>query len=367
MRVEDFIDVLGCEFYSGVPDSLLSALCDELIGRFGVGAKHVIAANEGNAVGLAAGYHLATGKIPLVYLQNSGEGNIVNPAASLLHKKVYRMPCIFVVGWRGEPGVTDEPQHCYQGEITGRLLDDLEIAYTVIDNTTTVSDIEKTMQEFLPRLEAGLPVAFVVRKGALTRDKKGEYQNANPMSRVRAIDIITEVSAKDRIICTTGKAGRELFEIRERKGQGHESDFLNVGSMGHASSIGLGFALNRPDEKVWCIDGDGAVLMHMGAMAVIAAQKPDNLIHVVINNGAHESVGGYPTVMGAGKVSKLAGIMGYGYVSCVSSEDELKESLLQAKAVKMLSMIEIMCNLDSRSDLGRPTTTPLENKTAFMK
>ena len=305
MKVETLVKVLGADFYTGVPDSQLKALCNYLIHTYGIDPKHhVIAANEGNCAALAAGYHLATGKIPVVYMQNSGEGNIINPAASLLNEKVYAIPMIFVVGWRGEPGIHDEPV---------------------------------------------------------------EYKNDNVMKREEIIDHITKVTGNDPIVSTTGKASRELFEIRTANNQNHGSDFLTVGSMGHASSIALGVAINKPEKKIWCIDGDGAALMHMGAMGVIGANKPANLVHILINNGAHETVGGMPTVASNMDFVAIAKACGYPNAVSVDSFDQLDHELLKAKNCNELTLIEVKCSIGARDDLGRPTTTALENKNNFME
>ena len=279
MKVEDFVDVLDCEFYTGVPDSQLKALCNYLMKTYGIDEKHhIIAANEGNCTALAAGYHLATGKVPVIYMQNSGEGNIINPVASLLNDKVYAIPAIFVIGWRGQPGIHDEPQHIYQGEITCKLLDLMDIENFTIDKDTTVDEIKRIMEKYDVLLKSGKQVAFVVKKGALTYDGKIDYQNDNEMLREEIIEHIVKVSGENLIISTTGKASRELFEIRERNNQSHKYDFLTVGSMGHTSSIALGVAINKPDEKIWCIDGDGSVLMHLGAMSVVGNVNPSNLV-----------------------------------------------------------------------------------------
>ena len=273
MKVEKLTALLGADFYTGVPDSQLKALCNYLMGTYGIDPKHhVIAANEGNCTALAAGYHLATGKVPVVYMQNSGEGNIINPVASLLNEKVYGIPMIFIIGWRGEPGVHDEPQHIYQGEVTLKLLEDMGIASYVIGKDTTDEEVEAAMAGFAPLLAQGKDVAFVIRKGALTTDVKVAYANAYTMRREDVIRHIIDVTGNDPIISTTGKASRELFELRTARGESHRHDFLTVGSMGHSSSIALGVAAHQPDKKVWCIDGDGAILMHMGAMAVIRSE-----------------------------------------------------------------------------------------------
>ncbi len=368
MKVESFVNILGADFYTGVPDSQLKALCNYLMAEYGIDKKHhIIAANEGNCAALAAGYHLATGRVPVVYMQNSGEGNIINPVASLLNDKVYAIPMIFVVGWRGEPGVHDEPQHIYQGEVTVKLLEDMDIRTFIVGKDTTEEELSAQMEEFGTVLASGKEVAFVIRKGALFYDGNVEYKNENTMVREDIIKHIIRVSGEDPIISTTGKASRELFEARVENGQGHQYDFLTVGSMGHSSSIALGVAINQPEKKIWCIDGDGAVLMHMGAMAVIGTNKPENLVHVVINNGAHETVGGMPTVAAGIDVVAIAKACGYSNAVCVDTFERLDEELVNAKKRKELSLIEVKCSIGARDDLGRPTTSARENKERFME
>lgn len=368
MQVETFVNMLNVDFYTGVPDSLLKPLCNYLMDAYGIDSKHhMIAANEGNCTAIAAGYHLATGKVPAVYMQNSGEGNVINPLASLLNDKVYAIPMIFIVGWRGEPGVHDEPQHIYQGEVTVKLLEDMDVAAYVVTKETTEEELDAQMQVFRSLLAKGKDVAFVVKKGALSFEKNVEYSNKNHMRREEIIEHIVNVSKEDPILSTTGKASRELFEIREKNGQSHKYDFLTVGSMGHTSSIALGVALQKPQQKIWCIDGDGAMLMHMGAMAVIGANKPSNLVHIVINNGAHETVGGLPTVASEINLVKMAEACGYPYAVRVSEFEQLDKELQAAKERRELTLIEVECAIGAREDLGRPTTTVLENKENFMR
>lgn len=368
MKVEKFIKILGADFYTGVPDSQLKHLCNYLMHTYGIdGNHHIIAANEGNCSAIAAGYHLATGKIPVVYMQNSGEGNIINTAASLLNRNVYAIPVIFIIGWRGEPGVHDEPQHIYQGQVTIKLLDDMEIESFIISKETTDDEVKTAMERFHNVLRTGKDVAFIIRKGALTDAPEMDYVNDNKMIREQVIRHIVSISQKDPIISTTGKASRELFEIREADGQSHEYDFLTVGSMGHCSSIALGIALNKQNQKIWCIDGDGSALMHMGALAVIGNAKPKNLIHIILNNGAHETVGGMPTVAKDMDWVNIAQACGYPYAISVDDFEKLDRELAKAKNRDGLTLIEIKCVLGSRKDLGRPTTTCLENKCGFMK
>lgn len=354
------------DFFAGVPDSQLKPLCNYLIDRYGIGKNHIIAANEGNCTALAAGYHLATGRVPVVYMQNSGIGNIINPVASLLNEKVYGIPCIFIVGWRGEPGVHDEPQHVFQGEVTVKLLEDMDIRTFVISKKTKEAEVTAQLEAWEGHLRSGKQVAFIVKKGALEYDGKVKYENSNTMVREEIIRHIVKVSGKDSIVCTTGKASRELFEIREENGQGHQYDFLTVGSMGHSSSVALEIALQKPQRKIWCIDGDGAVLMHMGSMALIGANSPANLVHIVVNNGAHETVGGMPTVATNIDIVKVAQGCGYTHAVCVDTFDALDCELERAKARSELSLIEVKCSIGARGDLGRPTKTPIENKVSFM-
>lgn len=368
MKVEKLIEIIGSDFYTGVPDSHLKALCNYLMNRYGVDPKHhIIAANEGNCTALAAGYYLATGKVPVVYMQNSGEGNIINPVASLLNDKVYAIPMMFIVGWRGEPGIHDEPQHICQGEVTIKLLEDMKIESFIINKGTTEEELVAKMEEFNSILAMGRCVAFVIRKGVLTDSPKVEYKNKNTMMREEIIQHIVNASGEDPIVSTTGKVSRELFETRVSNSQSHKYDFLTVGSMGHSSSIALGVAVNKPGQRIWCVDGDGAVLMHMGSMAVIGAYKPKNLIHIVINNGAHETVGGMPTVAGSIDLVAIAKGCGYPHALCVDNFEDLVKELEIARNRNELSLIEVKCSIGAREDLGRPTTSTLENKQNFME
>lgn len=355
------------DFFTGVPDSLLQPLCNYLMKRYGANNKHhVIAANEGNCVALAAGHYLATGKVPVVYLQNSGLGNIVNPVASLLNDKVYGIPCIFFVGWRGEPNVHDEPQHVFQGEITVKLLEDMDIATCVISKETAEEEVRERLRAWEPLLKAGKQVAFVVKKGALSFDGKMTYQNGNAMLREEIIRRIAKAAGDDPIVCTTGKASRELFELREEAHGGHGRDFLTVGSMGHSSSIALKIAMEKK-SRVWCIDGDGAALMHMGSMAVIGTSGAENFVHIVVNNGAHESVGGLPTVASKIDLCKIAEGCGYRLVLRARTFQELEEGLSRCGKEKGPVFLEVECAIGARENLGRPTTSAQENKSAFME
>ena len=361
----DFLNAF--DFFTGVPDSLLAPLCAYLYDRFGISDRHIVAANEGNAAALAAGYYLATGKVPVVYLQNSGEGNLINPLASLLHPAVYGIPCLLLIGWRGEPDIPDEPQHAFQGQITLKLLNDMQISSYIVERDTTPQQIADQLARFRALWAEGRQTAFVVRKGALQYDGALRYASPWPLAREEIIRRVAQAAQNDPIVCTTGKASRELFELRARQGDTHARDFLTVGSMGHASSIALGIALSRPEKRVWCIDGDGAALMHLGALAVIGSRKPKNLIHIVINNQCHDSVGGMPTVADSADLAAVARACGYPHAWRTESADALDQALNSAREAGELCLIEALSAAGARADLGRPTTSPQENKQHFME
>ena len=358
----------GIDFYAGVPDSFLKGLCDELFDRFGTdGPSHVVAHNEGGAIGLCAGHYLATGKPALCYMQNSGLGNTVNPLTSLTDPQVYAIPCLLVVGWRGEPGVKDEPQHIKQGAVTLSQLDLLGIPYAVLSADTSEDEFRDLFAGLLAALQQGKVAALVARKGALVSDRHPAYGNDAVLSREDAAEIILRAAAPaDCFVSTTGKLSREVFELREKLGQDHRRDFLTVGSMGHASMIALGVAESKPDRRVWCLDGDGAVMMHLGSLALIGRRAPKNLVHVVVNNGAHETVGGMPVCSGALNITALAEAAGYRRVLKAGTAESLRQALEDAASAEGPVLLEVRCACGARKDLGRPTTTPVQNRDAFM-
>ena len=354
--------------YTGVPDSLLKPLCDYLMQKYGVGNKHIVAANEGAAVGLAAGHYLATSKPAMVYMQNSGIGNAVNPICSLINHKVYAIPTLFVIGFRGEPGVHDEPQHIFQGEITESLLKTLQIKYFLLTNNTSEAVLESAINEAKAEFLKGKSYAIVVKKGALQNDYNLNYNNNFTLSREEVVKLVVQNSNNNDIfVSTTGKLSRELFEIREDIDKNHKKDFLTVGSMGHSSMIALAIAKQKPNRKVYLLDGDGAVLMHLGNLAVVGANEPKNLVHILINNAAHETVGGIPTVANKINFMALTTACGYNKAFSLSGEEELINTLNHIKTLEGPIFIEVKTNLNSRSNLGRPTTTPTENKENFIQ
>ncbi|MDR2446161.1 MAG: phosphonopyruvate decarboxylase [Treponema sp.] len=356
----------GTDFFTGVPDSLLKDFCAYITDHTD-DERHIIAANEGAAVALAAGYHLATKKTPLVYMQNSGIGNAVNPLLSLADPDVYRIPLALVIGWRGQPGVHDEPQHVKQGKVTDKLLDAMGIPYVIMADTE--SALGKQIEVCYERIaETSGQFAFVVPKGVFAPYSPQKRRDIEAeMTREEAIEEIVAASGKDDIfVSTTGMASRELYEIRDKRREGHERDFLTVGSMGHASSMALSIALQKPELNVTCLDGDGALLMHMGVLAAIGARKPRNLRHIALNNAAHDSVGGQPTIAADIDLPVVARACGYEHARRVSAKTELREALAR-KNMDAPSFIEVRIKKGARNDLGRPKTSPIENKTAFMR
>ena len=357
----------GIDFFTGVPDSLFKDICAYIAENM-PSQKNIIAANEGNAVALAAGYHLATGKIGFVYMQNSGQGNAVNPLVSLADPEVYGIPMLLMIGWRGEPGIKDEPQHIKQGKITLDILRTLGIPYKILPT----SDIEarKVLKKAIIHSRSKkVPYALVVKKNTFDRYnlKAKQTKTQYNLSREDAIKtIIDNFNEKDSIVSTTGMASRELFEYRDKLKQGHSHDFLTVGSMGHSSSIALGIALSRPDKQIFCLDGDGALIMHMGSLAVIGSSAPKNLKHIVINNEAHDSVGGQKTAAFSMLIPNIALSCGYKSVFQAKTRKEVEKKLLLLKLAQGPALLEIKVKKGSRSDLGRPTITPKEGKELFM-
>lgn len=354
----------GVSFSTGIPDSLLKDFCSVITDE----GTDIIAANEGGAIALGMGHHLATGKIPLVYMQNSGFGNCVNPLASLADQDVYSIPMLLMIGWRGEPGIKDEPQHVKQGRISEDLLKTMEIDYAVLSDDEETADIQLE-EAFKSMKSKNAPYALLVKKGVFEKYKlKTKVDNPYTINREEVIEwMLKGMEDNGVVVSTTGKSSREVFEIRAKNQMGHGKDFLTVGGMGHASQIALGIALSKKDRTVYCLDGDGATIMHMGAGAIIGNQPSKNYKHILINNGCHESVGGQATVGFAIDFQKIADASGYNQTWLVTELSQLPAIWDQFQKADGPVLLEVRTTESSRADLGRPTTTPVENKEAFMK
>lgn len=362
------ISDMNIETIVGVPDSTLKCMCSQLEYDYKKNFdNHYVTANEGNAIGIAVGEFLATGKPACVYMQNSGLGNIVNPLTSLAHKDVYGIPMLLIVGWRGAPGTIDEPQHKYMGKITEKILNDLDIAYSIIDSETSDEDLDRYFAQAMEAFKHNSQYALVIKPNSLLGEIHDTI-NHNFMKREYAIkQIVNHLQTTDLVVSTTGKISRELYEACNEKFGHHDNIFMAVGGMGHASMIAYQIAKRQPDRRIFCLDGDGAALMHLGAMAFIGQNPLKNLCHICLNNGAHESVGGMKTGTPELQFSKLADSMGYVNVHIIECEEALDNVLDCIRQSNELTFLEINVALGSRDDLGRPSESAEANKHSFMQ
>ena len=366
-RFFEAIGACGCDFFTGVPDSLLKDFCAYVTDHTSA-ANHIIAANEGGAVALAAGHYLATGRPGVVYMQNSGQGNAVNPLTSLADSDVFSIPMLLLVGWRGEPGIEDEPQHVKQGKVTLDLFRALGLDHAVLPDD--IDGATAALRVAAEAMRSSLaPYALVIRGGTFGPYKlKSQIKTGYELNREGALRLVlATIGASDVVIGTTGKTSRELFELREGSASSHRSDFRTVGCMGHASQIALGIALAKPERQVYCLDGDGAVIMQMGGLAIIGSQKPANFRHIVFNNGAHDSVGGQPTVGFEIDIPAIARACGYREAWSAATTPEISSALERLRLVDGPALLEIKVNKGARENLGRPTMTPAENKRELME
>ncbi len=366
---KDFYDYMinkGLDFYVGVPDSLLKDLC-AYIKKNTDQTHNITAANEGNAIGIASGYHIATGKFPVVYMQNSGIGNAINPLLSLADEEVYKIPMLLIIGWRGEPNTKDEPQHKKQGKVTKALLDAAGIDYIILDNENE-GHWKKQVDGIIDYLNhQGKSIALIVKKDSFSKYELEKAESKYTIVREQALEcILSSISDKDIIVSTTGKTSREIFELREKSSSGHANDFLTVGSMGHTSSIAFGMSIGT-DKNIYCIDGDGSFLMHMGGLAISASIAKKNFKYILINNGAHESVGGQPTIAFDINIKEIIKNMGFDHVYVASTLKDINLNMKKMASNPELSALIINTKQGSRKDLGRPTLTPEQNKLDLMK
>lgn len=364
--VFSYLEAHGVSLVTGVPDSLLKHFCAFVADHLPP-ERHIITANEGGAVALAAGHHLATGEYALVYMQNSGLGNAINPLLSLADVEVYSIPMLLMIGWRGEPGVRDEPQHVKQGRVTLSMLDVMEIPYVVLDAECNWKLLIGDAVWRMKREQR--PVALVVRKDTFQpHPAGGRHSEGELLTREQAIHVIVEqLDPTDIVVSTTGMTSRELYEIREKRSEGHSKDFLTVGSMGHSSQIALGIACGQPERQIVCLDGDGSVLMHMGGMAIVGQVGPKNFLHIVLDNAAHDSVGGQPTASPNVSFLSLAKSLGYRQARGAVTKRDITQSISDLRKVSGPSLLWVKVQKGARPDLGRPKTTPVENKNALMR
>lgn len=359
----------GIRNFTGVPDSTLKPFCDYLNSGMDSGLKHYVTADEGGALALAIGTFLGGGGVSCVYMQNSGIGNIVNPFTSLASKDIYEIPVLFLIGWRGEPGEKDEPQHKFMGEITESLLSVLGIGSVIADRNTTEEMWKKMLADAGKQFAQNRPYAILIKKGTFDSVQYGKYENNYSLNREEAIRMILKGAGQEEtvIVSTTGKISREVYEQSDSLYGNHDHTFLTVGGMGYASMIACGIAQSQPDKKVYCLDGDGAALMHMGNLVFLGREKISGYIHICLNNHAHESVGGMPTPCGKMSFSTVAQECGYQYAAEVRTKAELACELEKLKERRGPVFLEVKVSLESRENLGRPKESPVENKKRFMK
>lgn len=355
----------GVDFYTGVPDSTLYEFCACI--ENSVSVSHVITANEGNAVAVATGYYLATGKIPLVYFQNSGLGNAMNPLLSLVDHSVYAIPMLLMIGWRGEPEKQDEPQHIKQGKILQRQLNILEIPYEIIsEDCDFVCILRNTLSGIKKHKKT---MALIIRTNTFSKYKNKSLchiTDGKYLTRKNVLNFILKNTQDCIILSTTGITSRELYELRLARGE-LQKDFLNVGSMGHVLSISLGVAISAKNKKIVCLDGDGSLIMHMGSMAITGSIKPENLIHILLDNNSHESVGGQKTVSDTIDFRNLSLSLGYDVFYKVENEHDLGLCGEIINKTKKLTLIQIIIESSSLSIPGRPDTDIKERKECFMR
>lgn len=370
MKVEIFahkVKKLGINTVTGIPDSTLQQFCDYIC-KNDIFENHIVTENEGASVGVAIGEYLATGSPACVYMQNSGLGNVVNPVTSLANSDVYGIPMLLIVGWRGEPGTKDEPQHKYMGKITLDLLKVLDIPYAVVDSGTTEDELDGFLEIAGNAFADNKQYALVVKRGAFEKDNNIAYSNNYLMKREQAIEIIVRwLKEDDIIVSTTGKISREMYENCNAILGSHAQTFLTVGGMGHANMIAYQLAQRKTEQRVICLDGDGALLMHMGSLAVLGRKPANNMIHICLNNDAHESVGGMPTGAVGMSYAGIAEKCGYNKVYHVDEEKALQETLAKIRTDHEMAFLEINVAIGSRNDLGRPKETAEENKISFME
>jgi phosphonopyruvate decarboxylase len=359
------LNSLGVSFFAGVPDSLLKEFCACVTDKYNED-NHLITANEGSAIGLGIGYYLGSENIPMIYLQNSGLGNIINPVLSLASKEVYGIPMLIMIGWRGEPGVKDEPQHVHQGKVMIDSLEAMDLPFFVLSSSETEA-INQTKTALITAEKNKTPVVLVVKKNTFEKYNKEQLSCELELSREDAVVASAKMLPSNSVVVsTTGMPSRELFEYRANNNKGHHKDFLTVGGMGHASQIALGLCKSQPDRLTYCFDGDGAVLMHMGSLAIIGQSSAANLIHIVLNNGVHDSVGGQPTVGFDINFCDIANACGYKSTTVAKTKKDIIKALSDVRSHDGPHFIEIHVRPGNRKDIGRPTTSPNQNKLAIM-
>lgn len=368
---QDFFNILkenGFTFFTGIPDSTFKNFMKFIVDNDGKCLQNLVACNECESIALSAGYYLATNKIGIAYMQNSGLGKAINPLTSLCDQDTYSIPVLLLIGWRGEPGKNDAPQHKKMGRIMLSLLETLEIPYSILepDLDYIKNEMKKAKKYFNNRKE---PYAFIIRRNFFEDyDIKTLQKNNYELNREEAIELIMDnLDENDIVISTTGLISREVYEYRENREKDHFKSFYNIGSMGCASSIGLSIALQRPNKRILIFDGDGAAIMQMGVFTTIGKNFPDNLVHIIFDNHAHETTGNQPSNSTAVNFHQVALASNYNYGTIVTTKSQLLDVINEIKHKKGPQMIVVRVKMGFRLDLKRPEKEPTNYKEYLMK
>ena len=363
IKVQSLINLLkknGSDFFTGIPDSVLKELSSLLVNN----KKHLIATNEGSAVSIGIGYYLSTKKIPVIYMQNSGLANALNPLISIAHKKVYSIPLILIIGWRGSPRVNDEPQHNVKGKITEQLLKLLNISYTIIRSN---SDLKKFDKQIKLAKKNKTAVACLVESGTLEKNKKlikkKDFYSLNKELFLKVL--LENLPKKTKIVSSTGYTSRELMYVRKNYKLKNGKDFYMVGGMGHTSSVALGYSLSSKNKTV-CIDGDGSLLMHLGSIKTIGTFAKKNFKYILLNNNCHDSVGGQNTYANEINFEKLSKSFGFKKFYSIKNNQKLKNNIKNFLSTSDLSFLEVKIANSKIKNLPRPNDL-IKIKNQFMK
>ena len=363
IKVDALINLLkknNTNFFTGVPDSVLKELSSYLKNK----RNHIIATNEGAAVSIGIGHYLSTKKIPCIYMQNSGLSNALNPLISIAHKKVYSIPLILVIGWRGSPRIKDEPQHNVKGKITQQLLKLLNIKYTVLKSNKDFAKFDKQIKY---AKKSKSIVACLIERGTLQKiiksNSKKDFYNLDKEFFLKKL--LEELPSKSKVIASTGYNSRELMYLRKKFNFNNSKDFYMVGGMGHTSSVALGFSLSSKN-KTFCIDGDGSFLMHLGSIMTAGNFANKNFKYILLNNNTHDSVGGQSTNADNIDFDRLSKSLGFKKFYSIKKKQNLRKIIKNFIKINSPSFLEVKVTNSKIKKLPRPDDL-IKIKNQFMK
>ena len=365
IKVESLVKILKrnkSTFFTGVPDSVLKELSYTLQNKDK--KEHIIATNEGTAVSIGIGHYLSTKEVPCVYMQNSGLSNALNPLLSIAHEKVYAIPLILIIGWRGSPRIKDEPQHNVKGKITESILKLLNIKYTIL---RSINDLDKFEKQIKFSKKKNSIVACLIEQGTLEKidriKKNSDFYKLNKELFLKTL--LQSLDKNTKVISSTGYNSRELMHIRSKYKIIKTKDFYMVGGMGHTSSVALGYSLTSK-KKIICIDGDGSFLMHLGAIKTAGTFANKNFKYILLNNNSHDSVGGQNTYANNINFEKLSKSLGFKKFYSIKNDKNLKKTIKTFLSDDTLSFLEVKVSNSKIKNLPRPTDL-IKIKNEFMK